>query len=242
MEKIMREITTKIINGVELALPTPHQPDRALIGDAPEELSVVCVWWGELYGPEYVRHLRDSVARNLTVPYTFYCITDRLEAPEGMVHIPCENQTGWWQKVNLFKPGLFKGRVLYLDLDVVIINTLDPLVSSEGDFVIIENFGPNKGQSAFNSSAMLWTPNEKTERIYTCFTDEVMQILHGDQCWIWRVLGNDVLAFEKPLVESYKYSALPQWRRFTANTSVMVFHGSPKPHQVSEKLIVSNWR
>ncbi len=240
----MMEVKTKVINGVELALQTfLSPPPRAAITKHPTELSVVCVWWGELYGPEYVRHLRDSVARNLTVPYTFYCITDRLEAPEGMVHIPCENQTGWWQKVNLFKPGLFEGRVLYLDLDVVIVKSLDSLVSSEGDFIMIENFGPNKSQSAFNSSVMLWTPNETSEKIYTCFTDEVMKILHGDQCWVWRVLGNSILAFEKSLVESYKYSAFNEWRRFSMNTSVMVFHGSPKPHQVQgNKLIVSNWR
>ena len=77
------------------------------------------------------------VARNLTIPYEFVCITDRDDVPEGVRAIPtpvanelCQGKNhygdgkGWCAKVGLFKPGLFGDakRVMYLDLDICIIN------------------------------------------------------------------------------------------------------------------------
>ena len=234
--------SSKIINDVELMTPKLiDPPPYAAIYRYPEKLNIVCVWWGDLYPIQYVETLRDSVERNITIPYDFYCITDRLVAPDGMIHIPCENQTGWWQKVNLFKPGLFEGRTLYLDLDVVITGSLDLIASSEGEMVMIENFGPNKGHAAYNSSCMLWTPSELTEKIYTSFDDSIMGILHGDQCWIWRVLRDNIKAFRKDLLDSYKYHKTGTWSRKTQDTSVWVFHGRPNPHEVNDDWVKRAW-
>lgn len=234
--------STKIVNGVDLKTPPLiDPPPRAAIGEGPEKLNVVCVWWGDLYPVHYVENLRDMISRHLTVPYEMFCITDRLVTPEGITHMPCQSQEGWWQKINLFKPGLFEGRTLYFDLDVVITNSLDPIAKSEGDLVMIENFGPNKGHAAFNSSCMLWTPSEKIEKIYNSYEDSISTILHGDQCWIWRAFGNDILAFRKDLLDSYKYTKLGQWKRSSPDTAVWIFHGNPKPHQASESWVREHW-
>jgi hypothetical protein len=191
---------------------------------------VACVWWGDLYGIEYVEKLRNAVARNLTIPHSFVCITPHQKVPEGVVRMsPRVSGKGWWQKVGLFSPDLFgpSERILYLDLDLVVIGSLDELASSQEPFCMIENYGP---------------PTEKTYRINDCFTADVMKELHGDQCWIWRVMRDDITDFHQYQCVSYKYEKQqPQWRHQTDKTSCVVFHGQPKPHQVKDPYIVNNW-
>ena len=236
--------STKIINGVDLKTPPLPEPKRSTTTyNTPEKITVACVWWGTLYGKEYVEKLRNSVKRHLTIPHEFVCLTDRDDVPDGVKKIPLEvGPEGWWQKTSLFKPGLFEGKVIFFDLDVIIINSLDKFVRIENEFSMIENFGPNKKHSAHNSSIMVWTPSEKTEKIYTQFSKEITEELHGDQCWIWRVMNEDITNYVIDWVESYKYGQIPQFRRFTKNTSVIVFHGEPKPHSISHDGLKRHWR
>ncbi len=235
--------SSKIINGIDLTIPTPYPPVRSRGGEDPKKITVACVWWGTLYGKEYVEKLRNSVARHLTVPHDFVCLTDRDDVPEGVKKIPLEvGPEGWWQKTSLFKPDLFKGKVLFLDLDVIIINSLDKFASIVSPFTMIENFGPNKKHAAHNSSVMVWTPSPQTEKIYTQFSKEVTRELHGDQCWIWRVMDEDITNYELDWVDSYKYGNRNPWKRKTENTSIIVFHGNPKPHDNINSSVKKHWR
>ena len=237
--------STLTVGGVDLKTPPLPAPPRVTVGTRPSRLTVACVWWGTLYGVEYVEKLRDAVARNLTIPYDFVCITPHQNVPDGVIRMsPRVSGKGWWQKVGLFSPDLFgvSQRVLYLDLDLVVINSLDEIASSQEEFCMIENFGPNKGHAAHNSSCMLWTPSEKTYRIHDCFTNDVMSALHGDQCWIWRVMLNDITDFHQYQCVSYKYEKQSaQWRHRNENTACVVFHGKPKPHEVRDSYVVENW-
>lgn len=229
----------KTVHGVDLRTPPlPDPPKRVTLGNQPHVLTVACVWWGTAYGIEYVEKLRDGVARHLSIPHDFVCITPHKNVPEGVIRMePPTMAEGWWQKVGLFSPDLFgpSRRILYLDLDVVIINSLDEIASATDPFCMIENYGPNKGHAAHNSSCMLWTPTKETHRIFTEFSDDVPKQLHGDQCWIWRVLGDNIIRdFEKYQCVSYKYEKQnAQWRHQNADTAVVVFHGNPKPHDLS---------
>lgn len=256
MSKLITQ-STLTVNGVDLKTPRLIEPPpRVTIGKKPEHITVVCVWWGTLYPKTYVEKLRDSVARNLSIPHTFVCITDRDDVPEGVVkvapQIPGAVSTGknsygdgkgWWQKVGLFAPGLLNGRVLYMDLDVVVTGSLDSIASVEQPFCMIENYGPNKAHAAHNSSVMVWTPSEKTEQIFTKFSPDVTNELHGDQCWIWRVMRDEIHNYPKSWVVSYKYEKHPQWRHTNNETAVVVFHGKPKPHEVlNDPLVKNNWK
>ena len=234
--------STKLVNGIDLKTPPLPKPVRATTSWSPEKITVACVWWGNLYGKEYVEKLRNSVKRHLTIPHDFVCLTDRDDVPDGVIKIPLEvGPEGWWQKTSLFKPGLFKGKVLFLDLDVIIINSLDKFATIENPFTMIENFGPNKKHAAHNSSVMVWTPSKQTEKIYTQFSEEVTKELHGDQCWIWRVMDKDITNYVHDWVDSYKYGKLPNWRRQTKNTSIIIFHGQPKPHSNIEPILKQHW-
>ena len=99
--------------------------DLPRLGDEP--LTVACVYrsGGQHYSTQYVEVLRNMVTRNLTLPHRFVCLSD--------VDVPCEriplvnDWPGFWSKIELYKPGRFKGPVLYFDLDTVIHGNIDAL-------------------------------------------------------------------------------------------------------------------
>lgn len=235
----------KTIRGIDLKTPPLIEPPpRTTLGSPPEMITVASVWWGTKYSPTYLKRLYNSVARNLTIPYEFVCLTTH-EVPDGVKRIkpPLNDRVKtWWQKLGLFAPGLFEGRVLYLDLDLVVVGSLDKIASVQEDFCMIENFSINKRHCAHNSSVMVWTPSEQTERIYTHFSEEVMRELHGDQCFLWRIMNPMIWNFPQSWTVSYKYEKYPQWRHANKDTSIYVFHGDPKPASVKDKIIVDNWK
>jgi hypothetical protein len=119
------------------------------------------------YSIEYVTNLRAMVAKHLRRPYEFVCLTDRAwMMPEGIrgVHIQHDKRIpGWWAKANLFDPKQDLGdRVLYLDLDTLIVASLEPIVDYPSTFALVPHAGAfqpktkHKIVRRFNSSVMVW--------------------------------------------------------------------------------------
>lgn len=193
-------------------------------------LTVACVNWGTKYPPLYVSILEAMVKRNLTVPHEFVCLTDKpenytcktIKLPEGL--------EGWWNKVYLFKKGLFNGKVLFLDLDVVITGSLDDLVKLDG-FVSIKDWN----YDSYNSSVMILGDNPE---IWDDFTPEVAKRWHGDQDWI-----TDKLPFRNYFPDewclSYRRSCIGG---VPEGCKVVVFHGEPKPHNSRSHWVKKLWK
>jgi hypothetical protein len=249
MDIMSRMITQsqKTANGVDLRTPPlPEPPNRVTVGKLPHVVTIVCVWnRSPIYGITYVENLFNMVARHCPIPFDFVCITPH-DVPEGVIRMsPPAMAEGWWNKVGLFSPDLFgpSKRILYLDLDVIIINSLEEILSADDPFCMIENFGPNKGHAAHNSSCMLWTPTEKTAEIFTRYSPDVSRELHGDQCWIWRVMQDEnIRDFERHQCVSFKYGRQnAAWNWETSDTAVVVFHGQPKPHNCGNAKLMQTW-
>lgn len=155
----------------------------------------------------------------------------------GMYHCPdCGEMV-------LAGTGHHKRAVLYLDLDVVITGDLQELLCAkipETGLVMAENFGPNKPQAAHNSSAMLWW-NGTCHEVYNDWTVYVPAHLHGDQCWIWRRMGDRIRDFKAGAVVSYKYDVQGKHEP-PPGASVVVFHGKPDPHEVMDGWVRRHWR
>jgi hypothetical protein len=112
-------------------------------------VNVICMKWGKLYGPEYVNHLRVGVARHLARPHRFVCFTDdasglaanvqALPLPE--LGLPAGQRDRRWQKLAVFRDQLgdLAGPTLFLDLDLVIVDALDPFFDLPGRFFIIRD-------------------------------------------------------------------------------------------------------
>src|SRR5687767_4298658 len=106
------------------------------------------------YDRSHVERLQLQVRANLKQPHQFVCVDD---SP-----LP-----GWWAKLDLFKPGRFSGRVLYLDLDVTITGGLDDLADYPGAFVICQDWG----RFGYNSSVMAWDAGT-ADHLYDDFTPD----------------------------------------------------------------------
>lgn len=240
----------KSSNGIDMKTPPISKRVYATVGPHPcGQLFVVCVCHGLKYGDTYVRRLRDTVARHLPEPHTFVCLSDRRF--KGIDTLPLHDmgplKEGWWYKVQLFQPNLFPpgARILYLDLDVVVTGKLDKLVSmqSEQPLTMVHNFGPNWRHCMHNSSVMLWRAGDKrVDGIYNLWTPDVAKHLHGDQCWMWRVLREQIANFPQKYIQSYKYDVRPKQNEPSNDARVVVFHGEPKPEQVAHLPFVrENW-
>lgn len=151
---------------------------------------------------DYVRRLRSMVDRHMDRPFRFACLTDRTQAqmPEGVEAIPISHSRrlkGWWAKINLWKPGLFEGRVLYLDLDVLVVSSLAPIIDYPARLALVPDGAPNfqgKGDmrtvKRYNSSVMAWDAGVGTD-LFTEWTTVTARRLWGDQDLIGERLPNE---------------------------------------------------
>jgi len=112
-------------------------------------VNVICMKWGKLYGPEYVNFLRAGVGRHLKRPFRFVCFTDdanglrddvqALPLPE--LGLPKGQGDLRWRKLAVFRKELYdlRGTTLFLDLDLVIVDSIDDFFELPGKFLIIRD-------------------------------------------------------------------------------------------------------
>lgn len=201
-------------------------------------LTVVCLKVGDKYDARYVHILQSMVSRHLSLPHRFLCLTDRPE------ELACNTVrvdeslglTGWWYKLTLFQacPYGLTGTVLFLDLDVAVVDLLDPLIEYPGEFVIIRDF--MDPEDSYNSSVFRLDVGTQT-RVWDRFSPQVMRQCWGDQNWITATAAR---ARTWPLewCVSYRLSAR---ERIPSGARVVCFHGQPKPHQCSG-WVLNHWR
>jgi len=205
-------------------------------------LNVFCLWTGNKYPIEYVEKLKNMVSRNLTLSHQFICLTDKPHSfkIEGVkfeqANYPIADS---WCKLSLFHPNLkYTGKSIYFDLDVVIVDSLDGLVQFNKDFTIIKDWV----RPTYNSSVMIWEAG-KHNYLATEFRQQHMIEHRGDQDLITKLLKErqtEVYTFNPKHIRSYKFSGAD--KNLKEGNKIVVFHGSPKPHEVDDKWVKDNWR
>lgn len=220
-------------------------PARSVPGNS---LTVACVRAGTFYGPEYVSRLQAAVARNLTVPHNFVCLTDRPGEVECQtLPIPMD-LPGWWGKVALFSKEIIPGRILFFDLDTVIVGNIDDFAKYDGNLAVINPFQPRAGIA---SAVMNIGPDGRGDvwekfslnpdsAIQFCKTNAVPNWNSGDQRWLelnlfeydyWQTLLPGRLF-------SYKYHCQTN---LPINASIVCFHGTPRPHEATHTWLTKHW-
>jgi hypothetical protein len=113
-------------------------------------LKIVCVNAQDYLGRgfQYTTSLHKMVQRHLTLPHEFIVFTDDTQHyPEPIVKrpLPHPGLTGWFNKIALFKPGVFEAgdRIVYLDLDTLICGSLDEIASYDGEHARMAPFFRN---------------------------------------------------------------------------------------------------
>jgi alpha-N-acetylglucosamine transferase len=163
-------------------------------------LTVACVYWkGEWRGQEscydasWVEKLQHMVDKNLSIPHKFVCFSN--------TDVPCEriplyhNWPGWWSKIELFRPKMFEDRVLYLDLDTLLLTNLDCFVNYPSSFAILKAKPRPKVYlyrkegieiKRYNSSVMVFDSTVGHD-IYLTFNKDIRLKYRSDQDWIGRL-------------------------------------------------------
>jgi hypothetical protein len=156
-----------------------------------------------------------------------------------------------------------RGRILYLDLDVVIHASMDKLTEYHPtSFIGIHDFNRkfHPSWSYLNSSVLAWTHGTQSH-IYEQFKQKPAdaQRLQGDQDWIWKLSKEKIKFWPKEWIMSYKWeirsrdelSLVNGKRQFKTvrndvrpplDCSIAVFHGEPNPQDVQDKFVVDNWQ
>lgn len=212
------------------------------LGAAP--LTVACVWRTGNPGydrNDYVGRMARAVARNLQVPHRFVCLTDADAVPEGVERIPLlHNWPGFWSKVELFRPGLFAGPVIYLDLDTVVCGPLDPIAAAIAAHPLLCSWDMNHGW--INSSFLAW--NCDLGCVYeelVANTRAVMKAYDGTGPW-WGDQGHlQVTLDARRIPWAWVQQAVPHavaWQPIPLRgkpapngTAVSMWYGNPKPHE-----------
>lgn len=216
------------------------------MGGSPDAVTVTCLFVkGEYpYTAEYVTRLYAMVRRWLDRPFRFCCLTDQpwLFTPP-IETIPVTKLAGFapWTKLELFNPvRAWSGRMLYLDLDTLIVAPLAPIVDTPGSFVITDD--PPKHHShrtkdsygrqivrRFNSSVMVWEGGTHTG-LYTDWRPGVAQRLSGDQDFLGEQLG-DAVALPRAWFPRISEVVRPPW---PAEAKVILVK-TPKNHIIAKE-------
>lgn len=204
----------------------------------PEELRLntytfCCVNAGDYLGRgnEYVDKLFDMVKRNLPdgVVFKFVCFTDDAGTTEGIEYRPIDQRLeGWKNKIAMFKDGTFADgeRVIYLDLDTLIIGRLDQILDYQGEFAILRDFWRPEG---LGPAVMLWRGGYG-KFIWDEYEQAGLPDLN-DQEWLEKVLTKPAILQDmyQGFFCSYKGDCKPHPPQ---NTRIVCFHGLPRPHEV----------
>lgn len=218
-------------------------------------VNVICIKWGDLYGPEFVNKLHSMVKRNITRDFRFVCITDDTKGispdvetlPIPEICMPEGKPRSGWKKLTVFSEhlGNLSGKTLFLDLDVVIVDNLNPLFDYSDKFTIIENW-TQKGRGIGNSSVFSYVIGQHLDvlQYYEANMEEVVKEYGNEQIYLSKKIG-DINYWPEQWCRSFKFHSIPKGilRYFLApkipeGCKVLAFHGHPNPDQA----IVGNYR
>lgn len=212
-------------------------------------INVVCVLrsGGKVgYDAGWVKKLQRGVERHLSLPHRFVCLSD---CDVDCQRIPLERSgKGFWSKVQLFKPGLFDGPVLYLDLDTVICGSLDPVLERVQNQEFVMWYEADK---RIHSSAFMWWKTEQSHlwRLYQQHPPEYWAAkyasppLYGDQAFVSEHVEHTLLtdhcpsewfhiANHKDLDQNLSLVKLLMFRKTSQKPSTMPMHPLVQTHWV----------
>ncbi len=194
------------------------------------------------YLPEHVLWLRKQIEDNATTPYRFVCLSDLTFGTD--IILLKHKWPGWWSKMELFRPGLFEGRVFYIDLDTAVVGNIDDLLRySYKRFTVLKNLSGHKGMG---SGVMGWRADWRGDFsfLYEAFLKDPEGIMAqytstaqwGDQGFIQDQLNaaNVKRDYWQELfpgaIKSFKFdlnrgSPGPE-------TKLVCYHGRPKPWEI----------
>lgn len=214
-------------------------------------LTVACVLnpqtinHGVNYSVEWVDKLYRGISRNLNIPFDFVCLTNE-SIPYNNVPL-IMNSDGYWNKMELFRSGLFNGPTLYLDLDTVICKNITSAITNlpQDKFLMVKE----PYRNIHNSSIMFW--NGDYSFLFDRYCQDQMEIINeyqfnlnrsgclGDQAYI----GENI---DHSLIDQYVAQNFIGWKHHKIDVTIndpaiLVFTGKQKPNNNLESDLVKKY-
>ncbi|WP_374641057.1 glycosyltransferase [Hydrogenophaga sp.] len=219
-----------------------------------QSVNVLCIKWGKKYGPEYVNRLHNMVRRHLHRPFRFVCLTDDAQGIDPGIEVKpippigfdeFDQRKPWtfghgWLKLTSFAKPLYdlEGRTLFLDLDIVIVDSLDPFFDQPGEFVVIKEWDKKDGTG--NTSVYLFTVGAHVDALDHLRRGypKVVEEVRNEQEFITGFLGRQgkVSYWPEEWCRSFKRHCMRRgimgWFAppvIPPGARVIAFHGKPNP-------------
>jgi hypothetical protein len=209
---------------------------------------VLCMKWGTKYGPEYVNRLYGMVRRHLNGEFRFVCLTD--DASGVRAEVQClplptldlaPGADRGWPKLTTFKADLhgLSGRALFVDLDIVIVDAIDPFFERPGEFLIIHDW-KRPWRVTGNSSVYRFRIGAHADILQRFIDDQagVRERYRNEQEYLSHALHEQgkLDYWPKGWCCSFKYHCIPRWPGnywrapvIPAGTRIVIFHGEVNP-------------
>lgn len=210
---------------------------------------ILCIKWGTMYGPEYVNCLQGMIARNLSSPFTLYCMTDNttgidpavecLPLPQLGFEVP-PGAPGKWPKQALWNRELFglKGVALFLDLDSVIVDSIDEYFEyGNPDDVITARNWIKPWQRGAQTSVFRFRIGSHPYMLEDLQKDPSLCVKYQfEQNYVTHHLRGGVKFWPGAWTKHFRRHCMGQWPtrylrppRIPEGCKIITFPGSPKP-------------
>jgi len=242
-----------------------------LIAPLTAPIDCACVIHGDAYSWNYVERLYSMLSRHITPGVRLHVYTEahrvvpapfiKHELLDWNIYGP---KKAWWYKMQMFNAKThYKGPLLYLDLDVVITGNIDWICRLPLQyFWAVRDFKYlwRETHYAMNSSIMWWDTWQYAP-IWREFSSQDIRTVtkqhHGDQDYLdVKIPKSQLRYFDTEMIRSWRWQALDGGYNFKKrtylapgtgtnianNTSVLVFHGHPKPDQIQDPVIIQHWQ
>ena len=208
-------------------------------------INIVCFKWGN-WPVEYVYKLRNMLSRHLTLPYHFYCFSDQKVKGIDTIIMP-KHILSWKKNFPKFyvysKDNGLTGRTIMIDLDSVIVDNLDEMFSFDGDWCGISPLGTrptnNRGGGlvSFDQDKFHWLYDDMEANV-----DQYTKDYRGNERFVYELFFSETPGWQAlypGYLQSYKWGIR---KDISPEIKFIAFHGSPRPHEVDDAIIVANWK
>lgn len=222
-----------------------------------EPVNVICMKWGDRYGPHYVNNLYAGVKKHLHRPFRFVCVTDNPNGlAEGVEAVPIPERPDVPKWPNVFLKLLMtadgfadlQGPTLFCDIDIIITGDIDCFFDYKpGKNIIIHNwvewrkqlfrkrpdignssvFRFEAGKSQYICDKFLSEKERAMDRSIFCTEQAYLTHAMKEQYW-WPEQW--VRSFKRHSQRPFPLNfILPP--KLPKDTRILVFHGRPDPDQ-----------
>jgi hypothetical protein len=226
-------------------------------GEEPAEkprVNVLCIKWGTKYGSDYVNRLYRMVGRHLRRPFRFVCLTDEPEGIDPAVETkpipaigfaPFDQRDPWvfqhgWLKLTCLADPLHDlvGKTLFLDLDIVIVDALDPFFDQQAPFTVIKEWDKRDGTG--NTSVFLFEAGahgNALDYLKSGYPSAVKKVRNEQEFMTGFIRDQGKLSYwPETWCRSFKrhcmQSGLASWFKapeIPPDARIIIFHGKPNP-------------